>query len=109
MMLPTAAGLLDDFGVAVRRRPDRRRLQALVVAGFLAAWLATGYVFWSLDGVLHAVVASVGWLEQRTYLLGGAVLIAAGMFQFSSLQHRCLIACRSPRSLAYYRHSARTG
>jgi predicted metal-binding membrane protein len=101
MMLPTATRLLHDFAVTVRRRPDHRLLQALVVAGFLATWLATGYAFWSLDGVVHAVVASVGWLQQRTDLLGGAVLIGAGMFQFSSLQHRCLTACRSPRSFIY--------
>jgi predicted metal-binding membrane protein len=29
------------------------------------------------------------------------VLVGAGLFQFSSLKHRCLTACRSPRSFVY--------
>jgi predicted metal-binding membrane protein len=101
MMLPTATRLLRDFAATVRRRPQRRRLQASLVAGFLAIWLVTGYVFRSLDVVVHEVVGSVGWLEQRSDLLGSIVLIGAGLFQFSSLQHRCLTACRSPRSFIY--------
>jgi predicted metal-binding membrane protein len=101
MMLPTAASLLRVFAVTVQRRPDRHRLQAGLVAGFLTTWVATGYAFWSLDGVLHALVASVDWLEQRTHLLGGGILIAAGLFQFSSMKHRCLASCRSPRSFIY--------
>jgi predicted metal-binding membrane protein len=101
MMLPTATRLLRDFSLTVRLRPQRRRLQTIVATGFLATWLAVGYVFRSLDTVVHAVMASAGWLEQRTDLLGAGVLVAAGLFQFSSLQHRCLIACRSPRSFIY--------
>jgi len=101
MMLPTATRLLRDFAVTVQRRPERHRLQALVVAGFLATWLATGYLFRVLDTVVHALVGSVGWLEQRPDLVGASVLVAAGLFQFSSLQHRCLTACRSPRSFIY--------
>jgi len=101
MMLPTATRLLRDFAVTVRRRPERRRLQAFVIAGFLAIWLATGYIFRSLDVVVHGVVGSIAWLEQRTDLLGSIVLIGSGLFQFSSLQHRCLTACRSPRSFIY--------
>lgn len=100
-MLPTATRLLRDFAVTVRRRPERLRLQGLVVAGFLATWLATGYLFRILDIIVHAVVESAGLLEQRPELLGATVLVAAGLFQFSSLQHRCLTACRSPRSFIY--------
>ena len=101
MMLPTATRLLRDFAVTVRRRTERRGLQAFVVAGFLAIWLATGYLFRSLDVVVHGVVGSIAWLEQRTDLLGSIVLMCSGLFQFSSLQHRCLTACRSPRSFIY--------
>jgi predicted metal-binding membrane protein len=101
MMLPTAMRLLRDFARTVRRRPERRSLQALVVVGFLAAWLAMGSVFRMFDVGVHAAVGSVGWLEQRPDLLAGGVLVAAGLFQFSSLQHRCLTACRTPRSFIY--------
>lgn len=98
MMLPTATRLLRDFALMVRPRPDRVRLRALVVVGFLSIWLATGYVFRTFDGVVHAIVASIGWLEQRPDVIAGGTLIAAGLFQFSPLHDRCLAACRSPRS-----------
>jgi predicted metal-binding membrane protein len=101
MMLPTATRLLRDFARTVRRRPDRLRLQACVVAGFLATWLAAGYVFRVGDLVVHLLVGSVAWLEQRPDVLGAGVLIGAGLFQFSALHHRCLTACRSPRSFIY--------
>jgi predicted metal-binding membrane protein len=106
MMLPTATRLLHDFALTVRRRPERRRLQAIVVAGFLATWLATGYVFRAVDIGVHLLVGSVAWLEQRPELLGAGVLVGAGLFQFSGLHHRCLTACRSPRSFIY-RHWGR--
>lgn len=98
MMLPTATRLLRDFALTVRRRSDRVRLRTLVVVGFLSIWLVTGYVFRTLDGVVHAIVASIGWLEHRPELIAAGTLIGAGLFQFSSLHERCLTACRSPRS-----------
>jgi predicted metal-binding membrane protein len=101
MMLPTATRLLRDFARIVRRRPERRLMQAFVVAGFLATWLATGYVFRVADVAVHLLVGSVAWLQQRPDLLGAGVLVAAGLFQFSALHHRCLTACRSPRSFIY--------
>lgn len=101
MMLPTASRLMRDFALVVRSRPERRRLQALLVVGYLATWLVAGYVFRTLDLGVHAVADSVAWIEQRPELIGGATLVAAGLFQFSSLKHRCLTACRSPRSFVY--------
>jgi predicted metal-binding membrane protein len=101
MMLPTTTRLLHAFGRTVGRRQDRRMLQSLLIAGFLATWLATGYVFRSGDLGVHATVDSWGWLRERPQLLGAAVLVLAGLFQFSSLKHRCLTACRSPRSFVY--------
>jgi predicted metal-binding membrane protein len=107
MMLPTATRLLRDFGAVVRRRPERGRLQALVVAGFLATWLAAGYAFRALDLGVHALVSALAWLQARPQLIGGGVLVAAGLFQFSPLKHRCLTACRSPRSFVYRHWSGR--
>lgn len=101
MMLPTTAHLLRDFELTVRRRPERRGLRTLVIAGFLATWIATGYVFRTADLGVHVGVESWGWLQERPQLLSAAVLVSAGLFQFSALKHRCLMACRSPRSFIY--------
>lgn len=98
MMLPTAHGLLDAFGGVVRRRPHPGRLSALVVAGFVGAWLVVGYAFRVADEGIHVAVAAVDWLEARPQLIAGSALALAGAYQFSPLKARCLTACRSPRS-----------
>lgn len=101
MMLPLAASLVGSFGLVVRRRPDRRRLEAALIAGFFSVWIAVGFAFQAFDGGVHAAVHAVSWLGDRPQLLGAAAFVAAGTFQFSSLKHRCLTACRTPRSFVY--------
>jgi predicted metal-binding membrane protein len=101
MMLPTATALLRAYCALVRHRPGRTGLVALVVVGFLAAWLATGGVFRLAGLAVHALVAGVGWLRGNPTLLGAAALALAGGYQFTPLKYRCLTACRSPRSFIY--------
>ena len=101
MMLPTVTGLLRSFAQVVRQRPDGRRLELLVIAGFFGVWIAVGFAFRAFDGGVHAAVAAIAWLDDRPQLVGAAALVAAGAFQFSSLKHRCLTACRSPRGFIF--------
>ena len=101
MMLPTASGLLQAFGQVVRRRADGRRLQVIVVAGFLVIWIAVGSAFQLADRGVHAAVEAIGWLQARPQLIAAIALIGAGAFEFTPLKHRCLTACRSPRGFIY--------
>jgi predicted metal-binding membrane protein len=101
MMLPTAGRLLGDFDAVVARRDDRRRLTVLLVGGFLAAWLATGYVFRTGDVLVHLAVDASAWLQHRTALIGGGTIVAAGLYQLSDVKHRCLTACRTPRGFVF--------
>ena len=87
MMLPTSLPLLATFGAVARDRADRALLLALVVAGYLAIW--------SLFGV---VVYGVQVATPRLALGSGAILLLAGLYQFTPLKHRCLDKCRSPLS-----------
>ena len=100
LMLPAASELLRLFDRVVGARPsaERLRLRLLVVAGFLAVWLLVGYVFRSADVGVHATVDAIGWLGARPALIGASALALAGAFQFSSLKHRCLTRCRTPRA-----------
>jgi predicted metal-binding membrane protein len=98
MMLPTATTLLDAVG---RLADDRRRsirLQSLAAAGFVGAWMAMGYVFRVGDLPIHALVDTFGWVAR---VLPAGALLFAGLYQFSSLKHRCLTVCRSPSTLVY--------
>lgn len=101
MMLPTATTLLGAFTRVVRHRPGYGRLKAVVVVGFISAWLAVGCLFRVADLGVHGLVASIGWLEARPRFLGAATLGLAGVYQFTPLKYRCLTACRSPRGFIY--------
>ena len=96
MMLPTTYPVLGIFRVMTRSRADAPRLLGLIVAGFFSAWFAFGLLAHALDG-------AIAWLGGRdvriagsAWILGAAVLAAAGGFQFSALKYRCLEQCRTP-------------
>jgi predicted metal-binding membrane protein len=88
MMLPTAFPLLSIFARLTAQRPDRSRLMALVVAGYLLVWGLFGLLVHGLDAGLHAAVADIPWLTFHGWIVGAAVLAVAGAFQFSALKYR---------------------
>lgn len=96
MMLPTTLPLLDAFRRMTAARADRHRLVALVVASYLVVWLGFGIVVHLLDLGLHEVFEQVHWLQANPWVFGAGPLLLAGLFQFSSLKHRCLDRCRAP-------------
>ena len=84
---------------------------------FVPTWVFVGayLLTWTLFGVL-AYFAALGaeklagrsaWLMDNVTLLGGVVLIAAGLYQLSPLKHVCLSKCRSP--LQFVLHHWRSG
>jgi predicted metal-binding membrane protein len=105
MMLPTALPLFRLFDRLVQARPERGRLIALLILGYLLVWAGFGVAAHLLDTGLHAAARHADWLAANGWLLGAAVLLAAGLFQFSALKYRCLDKCRTPFSfLAQHWH-----
>ena len=96
MMLPTALPLLGIFARMTARRPDGGRLLALAVVGYLLAWAGFGLLAHAVDWAAHVAAGSSPWLSTHGWVVGAAVLAAAGGFQFSSLKYRCLERCRTP-------------
>ena len=108
MMLPTTLPLLQRFQRLVEARPERGQLIALLIAGYLAAWAGFGVAAHLLDAALHAAALQADWLAANGPLIGAAVLMSAGLFQFSRLKYRCLDKCRTPLSfLAQHWHGPR--
>ncbi len=110
MMFPTAAPMILIFA---RVHADRQQQgKPFVPTGvFVGAYL----LIWTLFGVL-AYIAALGaeklagrsvWLMDNVALLGGVVLIAAGLYQLSPLKHVCLSKCRSP--MQFVLHHWRSG
>jgi predicted metal-binding membrane protein len=95
MMLPSAAPMVLCFASLNRRRSEGART-LLFVAAYLALWTA----FSGVAAVAQWALQSAGFLTpmivSKSSLLSGALLLIAGVFQFSRLKHVCLRACRSP-------------
>jgi len=98
MMLPTIFPLLEIFRRMTRRRDDRVELLSLVIAGYLAVWLAFGIAAHAIDLALHEAIERNVWLQANAGWFGAAPLLLAGGFQFTRLKYRCLEQCRAPLS-----------
>jgi predicted metal-binding membrane protein len=96
MMLPTSLPMVGLFSTMTRRRLDHRRLVLLLLLGYLAVWSVFGVTVHALDAVLHALVRQSDWLANHAWLIGPAVLVLAGVYQFTPLKYHCLEKCRSP-------------
>lgn len=96
MMLPTTLPLVVVFRRLTTRQPRARTLLALLLAGYLAAWLGFGVAAHLLGLGLVELVQRSAWLTFNGWLIGALILLLAGLFQFSPLKYRCLDACRSP-------------
>jgi len=105
MMLPSSLPLVGLFVQASRGQALPAVARGAFVAAYFAVW--TGFALAALagDAALHRVVHGWPWLHERPWLVGGAVLLLAGGFQFSPLKERCLRQCRSPFGFLqrYYR------
>jgi predicted metal-binding membrane protein len=100
MMVPSAAPLILLFARADRQKTmtGTAASAAMLIAGYLIVW--TGFsVLATLAtwGLLSAALLSP-MLVSTSSILGGALLVAAGVFQLTSLKNACLTRCRSPMS-----------
>jgi predicted metal-binding membrane protein len=107
MMLPTSLPLVRLFDTMTRRRPDHRRLVLLLLLGYLGVWSVFGVAIHALDATLHAFVRESSWLAEHALVFGPAVLVLAGIYQFTPLKYHCLDKCRSPLSFITQRWRGR--
>ncbi len=99
MMLPSAAPMVLAFA-RVSRQAQRAREPyvptAVFLLGYLAVWSAFSLLATALQWGLHTATLLSPMMVSTSPLLSGALLIAAGVFQWMPLKHACLRHCRSP-------------
>lgn len=99
MMLPSATPMIWLF-VAVNRRQQTRGQAvaptAVFIGGYLATWTAFSLGATLLQWLLHSAGLLSPMMATTSTLLGGAVLIAAGVYQWTPLKGSCLRHCQSP-------------
>ena len=95
MMLPTSLPFVALFHSFVRARPNRARLTALLVLGYLGIWTAFGLAAHLGASRLDSLTQR-GGLQANAWAIGAGTVLLAGAYQFSPLKDRCLEKCRSP-------------
>jgi predicted metal-binding membrane protein len=94
MMLPTVAPMVLTHASIVRSRGEGSLPSVAFVLGYLVVWAAAGLVPLTITQLLSAIdLGAVGAGLPRA---AGAVVVIAGVYQFTPLKNVCLKACRSP-------------
>jgi predicted metal-binding membrane protein len=95
MMLPSAMPTILLYA-KLNQSQGRQFHSGLFVCGYLALWTAFSLVATLAQWGLHSVRLLTAMQSAASPLLGGTVLIVAGMYQWSPLKRVCLHHCRSP-------------
>ena len=97
MMLPTAGPMILTYAeiadtAARKREPVVSPL--VLTAGYVAVWLGFALV----AACLQWLLARAGLLDGGSVgpLIGGALFVGAGLYQFSPLKQACLTLCQRP-------------
>ncbi|MCP4330020.1 MAG: DUF2182 domain-containing protein [Alphaproteobacteria bacterium] len=110
MMLPSAAPMILLFA-AINRKQRERDAPFIPTGIFAFSYLVTWAMFSVVAVALHWVLDVTGFLtgmmQSTSLVLGGVLLIAAGVWQLTPLKHACLKHCRSP--LQFISHHWRSG
>lgn len=91
MMLPSATPMILLHRLGADGRLRRQIWSAAFVTGYLVVWASVGIVVWGAGVAAGALVMP----EQRAIAVA-ALLVLAGIYQFTPLKSTCLRACRTP-------------
>jgi predicted metal-binding membrane protein len=98
MMLPSAAPMLLLYGTISRRRQETGgpANSGLFASGYIAVWALFSLAATALQSVLERAALVSSMMQVTSITLAGAVMIAAGLYQWTPLKQTCLRHCRSP-------------
>jgi len=100
MMTPSAAPMLLLYVAVKRMGPEGHRtvwLSLLFLGGYLLAWAGFSLIATLLQWQIERFDLSMGAMMPITSpVLGGAVLVMVGVYQFTGVKEACLTHCRSP-------------
>lgn len=118
MMLPSLLPMLRRYRAAVRDPAGMGRLTILVAAGYYFVWAVLGAVIFPVAALLAALQMQIPALARAVPILGGVIILIAGMLQFTAWKARRLACCRQAPRLAQpwradasaaWRHGLRLG
>jgi predicted metal-binding membrane protein len=99
MMTPSAAPMILLYARVGRQAAVQRKPLAATgwfAGGYLLAWAAFSLAATLGQWGLQRTALLTPAMQSASAILGGAVLIAAGIYQWTPLKHACLERCRAP-------------
>ena len=99
MMIPSVTPLVIIFTVINRKRLQQQNpyiSSGYLLSGYFLVWAAFSLFATLLQWWLQRVSLLNPAMVTTSKILGGIILIAAGIFQFTPLKNTCLHNCRSP-------------
>ncbi len=109
-MLPSAAPMIRTYceiadTARIKGEPVAHPL--ILVAGYLAVWLAASAVFAAMTLGLQMMNPVGQAFGPANGIIAAMLLAVAGLYQFSGLKEACLRKCRRPFSILFSRWSDR--
>ena len=99
MMLPSVAPVILLYVLVGRQAEAQQKPLAATgwfAGGYLLAWTGFSLLATLLQAVLNQATLLTPALASTNNILGGIILIVAGLYQWTSLKDRCLANCRAP-------------
>jgi predicted metal-binding membrane protein len=99
MMVPSAAPMILMYARAGRHGKTVGKPLATTgwfAAGYVLAWIGFSLAATVAQWAIERAALLDSHMETGSKILGGAVLIAAGVYQWSPLKDVCLVQCQTP-------------
>jgi predicted metal-binding membrane protein len=99
MMTPSAAPMILIYARVGRHAAEEGKPFAAsgwFALGYLLAWVGFSLAATTAQWVLERAALLTPMMQSASNLLGGVVLIAAGLYQWTPFKDTCLAYCRSP-------------
>ena len=99
MMIPSAAPMILLFAGVARQRKIRNvptASAAVFTLGYLLVWALYATIAATTQWQLHRLALLSPTMAAASPLLGGGLLVLAGIYQWLPLKGACLSHCRSP-------------
>ena len=110
MMLPSAAPAILTYSTLSRKFVEKGATAAplaVFVAGYAAIWTGFAAAAVALQLLLSQTIALSMMMAVTSAVIGGGLLVAAGLYQMSPLKSACLRKCQTP--LMFFARNWRKG
>jgi predicted metal-binding membrane protein len=99
MMTPSASPMILLYARVARQAAQQGQVLASAgwfAAGYLLSWTGFSLAATIVQAALERATLLTPMMVASTNRIGGVILIAAGLYQWTALKNACLSQCRSP-------------